>query len=169
MTDLRESVLDLKKILADLKRPDSHPSFLTPSSSSSSGRSTPACSTPCTTPTGPAMVKLLYEIYYYVNSNNSRTSFLKELLYKDIYILKTVSLKAKTAIRADGNQQKSLNNGVAELLESMYTTTQMANMSMSGNACPSIPGAVAKLKFPEDIVEAIRSSYLLLLPSYFLI
>ena len=30
-------------------------------------------------------------------------------------------------------------------------------MSLAGKACPSIPGSIAKRKFPEDIMEAIIS------------
>ena len=72
-------------------------------------------------------------------------------------IPKTVSLNAKTAIRADGNQQKSINAAAAVILDHFYTEALMADMSMSGKACPSQPDAVAKDAVPEKMVTAIGS------------
>jgi hypothetical protein len=39
----------------------------------------------------------------------------------------------------------------------------MAEMSLSGNACPSQPGAKAKEPVPENIVNAIRSMCFMIL------
>lgn len=55
------------------------------------------------------------------------------------------------------NPSRRLNATVTVLLSGWYTTGELSLMSLAGKACPSIPGSVAKRKFPEDIMEAIIS------------
>ena len=84
-------------------------------------------------------------------------------MHGEILIPKTVSLNAKTAMRADRNQQKSINGSAAVLCDYFYTKMEMAKMSMSGKACPSQPEAVAKDAFPEKMVTAIGSMSIMIL------
>ena len=66
-------------------------------------------------------------------------------------------------MRADGNGKKSLNSAVAHIFESLFHDSDMANMSLSGNKCPSQSDSIAKPKFPQKVADAIESTCLLLI------
>ncbi|XP_045031914.1 uncharacterized protein LOC123474128 [Daphnia magna] len=54
------------------------------------------------------------------------------------------------------NPHRRLNKTVSILLSAWYEPAELAQFSLAGKACPSIPGSIPKPKFPEDILEAIE-------------
>lgn len=81
-------------------------------------------------------------------------------------ISETALRRVKVAARTDGNSATSINACVSIILDNLYHTEELANMSLSGNACPSIKGSVPKPKMPENVREAIRGKVKILDTSY---
>ena len=75
--------------------------------------------------------------------------------------------KVKIALRTDGNSKKSLNSGASILMDALFTNEQLANMSICGNKCPSIPDAKPKPAIDKDILNEI--SMMRLDPFYFML
>ena len=76
--------------------------------------------------------------------------------------------KVKIALRTDGNSKKSLNSGASILMDALFTNEQLANMSICGNKCPSIPDAKPKPAIDKDILNEMISM-MRLDPFYFML
>ena len=64
--------------------------------------------------------------------------------------------KAKVALKiTDRNSNKSRNNGIAIIMDALYQPEELANMSLSGNACPSMPGSKPKPAIPKEVLNEI--------------
>lgn len=69
-------------------------------------------------------------------------------------------ISAISAAKRGGDNPRSLNAFVATLLEAFWKQDELARFSLTGNACPSKPGSVAKEKFPEHYLDAISRKFL---------
>ncbi len=79
----------------------------------------------------------------------------KVFLFKEVLISESSLRKAKVALKTDGNSNKSRNNGVAIIMDALYQPEESANMSLSGNACPSMPGSKPKPANPKEVLNEI--------------
>lgn len=67
-------------------------------------------------------------------------------------ILRSAIIKGRTKTKNSGRR---LNATVATLLSAWFTDEELSKMSLAGKACPSIPGSKPKVKFDEEILDAI--------------
>ena len=150
------NVLELKGAICDLKVLCTPPRASTPQ---------PGCHTPLSTAGGSsyspaAPQKMVIKVISHLTSLFFSHLSQQVCLFGDVYINEITMRKAKLAVKAQGNSKASCNSAVAIILESLYQNEELALRSISGKACPSIPGAEAKGALPKDLVEAITSAYL---------
>ncbi|XP_045036883.1 uncharacterized protein LOC116922339 [Daphnia magna] len=79
----------------------------------------------------------------------------KVFLFKEVLISESSLRKAKVALKTDGNSNKSRNNGIAIIMDALYQPEELANMSLSGNACPSMPGSKPKPAISKEVLNEI--------------
>lgn len=72
------------------------------------------------------------------------------------------------ALKTDGNSNKSRNNGIAIIMDALYQSEELANMSLSGNACPSMPGSKPKPAISKEVLNEIIGTLLSTKPLFFM-
>lgn len=92
----------------------------------------------------------------------------KVFLFKEVLISESSLRKAKVALKTDGNSNKSRNNGIAIIMDALYQSEELANMSLSGNACPSMPGSKPKPAISKEVLNEIIGTLLSTKPLFFM-
>lgn len=92
----------------------------------------------------------------------------KVFLFIEVLISESSLRKAKVALKTDGNSKKSRNNGIAIIMDALYQPEELANMSLSGNACPSMPGSKPKPAISKEVLNEIIGTLLSTKPLFFM-
>lgn len=92
----------------------------------------------------------------------------KVFLFIEVLISESSLRKEKVALKTDGNSKKSRNNGIAIIMDALYQPEELANMSLSGNACPSMPGSKPKPAISKEVLNEIIGTLLSTKPLFFM-
>lgn len=170
---MKEHILDLKFVMNAASSNNNRSLLLnTPSSSGSPTSVTASPSSDSVASSSSAVIRM---VMYKISFQNYFTRFLiyhviifQVPVHSRVMITEGQMRKVKIALRTDGNSKKSLNSGASILMDALFTNEQLANMSISGNKCPSIPDAKPKPAIDKDILNEMISM-MRLDPFYFML
>ncbi|KAI9554956.1 hypothetical protein GHT06_020239 [Daphnia sinensis] len=86
-------------------------------------------------------------------------------LYGDVFIDRD-ALKNAVAYGSTANTDHNLNLMINTILDAFFTQSQLAGYSLSGKACPNMKGSKPKPKIPSNIIQALKSTFLIQNPFY---